>query len=96
MTPAVCSLVITSRASSCAVVRSSVYGTVTAGFTWYVPQQVLEVRDALAERARIVVVVDDTEHTLLRRELLRARVDGLALCQLRSDERGPVLTRLLG
>ena len=59
-------------------------------------EQVLEVRDAPAERARVVVVVDDTEHALLRRELLRPGVDGLARRQLRADERGPVLTRLLG
>ena len=59
-------------------------------------EQVLEVRDAPAERARVVVVVDDTEHALLRRELLRPRVHGLALRQLGTDERGPVLTRLLG
>ena len=42
-------------------------------------EQILEVRDAPAERARVVVVVDDAEHALLRRELLRARVHGLAL-----------------
>jgi hypothetical protein len=54
-----------------------------------------EAVDAGAERARVVVVVHDAERPPFAGELV-ARVLRLALGQLRADERGPVLARLLG
>ena len=95
VTPALLSLAMMVRASCCAVVRSSEYGTVVAGFTPYVAKPLLEVLHALGERARVVVVVDDAEHASLRLQRV-ARVRGLALGELLADERGPVLARLLG
>ena len=59
-------------------------------------QPLLEVLHALRERPRVVVVVDDAEQAHLRRQVRRPRVHRLLARQLRADERGPVLARLLG
>ena len=79
MTPARLQLRDHVRASSCAVARSSEYGTVDRRLhACTCASRSSKCATLLAERAGVVVVVDDAEHALLRPRASSPACDGLA------------------